>query len=85
MCAAHHAPSCAVLRPAYYALELSGSSIVRTGVCPQNYICPGGIPLRVLNPTDLSQLDPNDPSVKPCPNGTWTKEYGSFSFSQCCE
>jgi hypothetical protein len=77
----------AVLVPGHYARSMKASSraITGAGLCPQRFFCPGSQPVRSFDPTDPTAISTSDPTVKPCPAGTFTQELGATSEQQCCK
>jgi hypothetical protein len=76
----------AVLLPGYYARELaSDGSVKRAALCPQKYVCPGGVPGAVFDPSNSNALPATETTIKPCANGMWTVSLGSTDPAQCCE
>lgn len=77
---------CAVLIAGNYAVTLEPSGeISAAAACPQKYYCPGGVPGQAFAVTNPAGLDPAEPSIKQCPDGSWTQERGAVAPEQCCE
>ena len=71
----------AVVKSGYYAVNLAATGVVNaTAVCPQNFVCEGGIPTAAGLPQDASSE-----AVYPCPDGMWTQEPGAMDKRQCSE
>ena len=68
-----------------YAASMTGSIINGTKRCPQRYFCPGGVPQAAFNPAALSTLDAAEPTIKACPDGTYTQGLAAASEDECCE
>lgn len=85
----HTCPPCtcflsAVLLPGLFAASIAESgAITATGFCPQGFVCPGGQPARVFDPSNPSALPASATTVQACPEGLWTKKVGSTSLSEC--
>jgi len=77
----------AVLLPGYYAAAMDGSgTVTAAAACPQKYYCPGAVtPGQAFDPSNPSGLSPSEPSIKQCPDGTWTQERAAIAPEQCCE
>jgi hypothetical protein len=39
----------------------------------------------VFDPSNPAALSPAEPSIKLCPNGTWTLDVAAIDVRQCCE
>jgi len=74
-----------VVIPGHYARQMRGAIITAVAVCPQKYYCPGGRPIGAFDPLKPTWLATNDPTIKLCPNGTWTQAVSSTALQQCCE
>lgn len=79
------AAACAVLLPGYYAAAMDGSgTVTAAAACPQKYYCPGAVtPGQAFDPSNPSGLSPSEPSIKQCPDGTWTQERAAIAPEQC--
>lgn len=78
---------CAVLLPGFYATQISRPSrqITGTAVCPQGFVCKGGLPLSTFDPQDPTALPTSELTIKRCAKNTWTKEIGATDAAQCCK
>lgn len=75
----------AVLFPGMYAAAMNGTAVTATKRCPQRYYCPGGVPQAVFDPANPAALSAADPSIKACPDGTYTQGLQAASVEECCE
>lgn len=76
----------AVLRVPFYAAAITADgTITEARVCPQNYLCPGGIPKGTFDPQQPSALNASDNTIRRCPDGLWTQDAGAYYLKQCRE
>ena len=64
---------------------MSGTVITTTAPCPQGYYCPGGRVVQTFDPANPALLLASEPSIKPCPQGTWTVDLAATVVSECRE
>jgi hypothetical protein len=80
------AAAAAVLRIPFYAAAIAADgTITEARVCPQNYLCPGGIPESAFDPQQPAALSASEKTIKRCPNGLWTQDPGAYYVKQCRE
>lgn len=73
----------AVLLPGVFAASIAASGVVTaTGFCPPDFVCPGGKPTQTFDPSNPSSTL-SETTVQACPDGMWTKEFGSASLEDC--
>lgn len=75
----------AVVMASYYPIAMDGTAVTAVRRCPQRFYCPGGQPLAAVDPASLATLDAAEPTIKACPDGTWTRALEAASVEECCE
>jgi hypothetical protein len=76
---------CTVMLPGAYPVQMNGSAVLEAKLCPQMFYCGGGVPLGPVNPANLAALNPAEPTIKACPDGSWTLALQAASVEECCE